>query len=180
MPRDVHHRVSSIPHPPRLINNSRESYRFPFDGLLPAEARQDEVFERVAAPVLLSALDGYNGTVFAFGQTGSGKTFTICGGTERYADRGLIPRAISALFAEAARRTDHTYVLHISYMEVYCETGFDLLEPNREVKALEDLPKVETSGVTLVAEWQQPCQFKASFGATWWEPARLPVCLPVG
>ncbi|EFN54139.1 hypothetical protein CHLNCDRAFT_135529 [Chlorella variabilis] len=125
-----------------LINNSRESYRFPFDGLLPAEARQDEVFERVAAPVLLSALDGYNGTVFAFGQTGSGKTFTICGGTERYADRGLIPRAISALFAEAARRTDHTYVLHISYMEVYCETGFDLLEPNREVKALEDLPKL--------------------------------------
>jgi kinesin family protein 6/9 len=96
----------------------------------------------VALPVLHSALDGYNGTVFAFGQTGSGKTFTISGGTERYADRGLIPRALSTLFSEAARRTDHSWVVHVSYMEIYCESGFDLLEPNREVQALEDLPKV--------------------------------------
>ena len=125
-----------------MINNSRESYRFPFDGLLPPEARQEEVFERVALPVLRAALDGYNGTVFAFGQTGSGTTFTITGGAERYADRGLIPRAISALFAEAAKRTGHTYTMHISYMEIYNETGYDLLEPTREVQALEDLPKV--------------------------------------
>ncbi|CAF5145532.1 unnamed protein product, partial [Rotaria socialis] len=36
---------------------------------------------------------GYNGTIFAYGQTGSGKTFTITGGPERYADRGIIPRS---------------------------------------------------------------------------------------
>ncbi|KAL4458604.1 hypothetical protein ABPG75_013469 [Micractinium tetrahymenae] len=125
-----------------LINNSRESYRFAFDGLLPPDAQQEEVFERVALPVLRSALDGYNGTVFAFGQTGSGKTFTITGGAERYADRGLIPRALSALFAEAAKRSNHTYTVHISYMEIYNEMGFDLLSPDREVQALEDLPKV--------------------------------------
>lgn len=70
----------------------------------------------MALPVLRSALDGYNGTVFAFGQTGSGKTFTITGGAEHYADRGLIPRALSALFAEAAKRGDHTYTVRISYM----------------------------------------------------------------
>lgn len=99
-----------------LINNSRELYRFPFDGLLPPDAGQAEVFDRVAAPVLRAALDGYNGTVFAFGQTGSGKTFTITGGPERYADRGLIPRAVSALFAEAAARGGYTYTLHVSYM----------------------------------------------------------------
>ncbi|PRW60177.1 kinesinlike KIF6 [Chlorella sorokiniana] len=125
-----------------LINNSRETYRFPFDGLLPPDAGQGEVFDRVALPVLRAALDGYNGTVFAFGQTGSGKTFTITGGTERYADRGLIPRAISALFAEAAARPGHTYAVHISYLEIYNESGFDLLEPGREVRALEDLPRV--------------------------------------
>ncbi|KAL4859263.1 Kinesin-like protein KIF6 [Chlorella vulgaris] len=134
-----------------LINNSRESYRFAFDGLLPPAAGQAEVFERVALPVLHSALDGYNGTVFAFGQTGSGKTFTISGGTERYADRGLIPRALSTLFSEAARRTDHTWVVHVSYMEIYCESGFDLLEPNREVQALEDLPK----DASRAANWRQ-------------------------
>lgn len=100
----------------RLINNSRENFRFPFDGLLPPDAEQAEVFDRVALPVLRAALDGYNGTVFAFGQTGSGKTFTITGGAERYADRGLIPRALAALFTEAAARPDHTFSVHVSYM----------------------------------------------------------------
>lgn len=107
----------ALAHPHRrLINNSRELYRFPFDGLLQPAADQAEVFDRVAAPVLRAALDGYNGTVFAFGQTGSGKTFTITGGPEHYADRGLIPRAVSALFAEAAARGGYTYTLHVSYM----------------------------------------------------------------
>lgn len=31
-------------------------------------------------------------------QTGSGKTFTITGGAERYADRGIIPRSLSYIF----------------------------------------------------------------------------------
>lgn len=44
------------------------------------------------------------------------QTFTITGGTERYADRGLIPRAISALFAEAAQRTDTSFAVHVSYL----------------------------------------------------------------
>lgn len=78
----------------------------------------------------------------ADGQTGSGKTFTVSGGTERYADRGLIPRALSALFAEAAKRSDCAISLHISYLEIYCEAGYDLLQPGREVQALEDLPRV--------------------------------------
>ena len=67
------------------------------------------MFERVASDVVLGALDGVNGTVFAYGQTGSGKTFTVTGGAARYADRGIIPRAIALVFAELRRRSDHTY-----------------------------------------------------------------------
>ena len=39
---------------------------------------------------------------------------------------------------------DHLLPLqvHISYLEIYNETGYDLLDPNREVEMLEDLPKV--------------------------------------
>lgn len=51
----------------------------------------------------------YNATLFAYGQTGSGKTFTITGGAERYADRGVIPRALSAMYAEIAQRADFEY-----------------------------------------------------------------------
>ena len=31
-------------------------------------------------------------------QTGSGKTYTITGGAEKYADRGIIPRILSYVF----------------------------------------------------------------------------------
>ena len=49
-------------------------------------------------PVIKDALNGVNGTIFAYGQTGSGKTYTITGGSEKYVDRGLIPRTISEIF----------------------------------------------------------------------------------
>lgn len=61
----------------------------------PLDAAQ--VFERVARPVVMGAMEGYNGTIFAYGQTGSGKTFTITGGPERYVDRGIIPRCVPCM-----------------------------------------------------------------------------------
>ena len=39
-----------------------------------------QVFDRLAAELLLGTLEGVNATIFAYGQTGSGKTFTITGG----------------------------------------------------------------------------------------------------
>ena len=94
----------------------------------PLNAKQDEVFERVGRRAVVGALDGYNGTVFAYGQTGSGKTFTISGGAGAYSDRGLVPRAISALFREAQARSATTAVrVRISYLEIYTEVGYDLL-----------------------------------------------------
>lgn len=38
-----------------------------------------KVYETVAQKVVLSALEGFNATIFAYGQTGSGKTFTMIG-----------------------------------------------------------------------------------------------------
>jgi kinesin family member 6/9 len=88
-------------------------------------------------------LDGFNGTIFAYGQTGSGKTFTITGGAERYADRGIIPRAISYIFGESKKKTDCNYRVSISYLEIYNEHGYDLLDENHATKELVDLPKVQ-------------------------------------
>ena len=72
---------------------------------------------------VLGAMGGFNSTVFAYGQTGSGKTFTITGGTERYKDRGIIPRALSTLYAEVAKNSEFSFTLHISYLEIYNEAG---------------------------------------------------------
>ena len=59
-------------------------------------------------------------------------------------DRGIIPRSISAIFEAVSKRSDYQFQVHISYLEIYNETGYDLLDPDREIKALEDLPKVRT------------------------------------
>ena len=97
---------------------------------------------------------------------GSGKTFTVTGGPERYSDRGLTPRAISLVFSQVASRCDCSYSVrnparcppsaphragssrqiaaqvHVTYMEIYNEVGYDLLAPAGEVRELEDLPHV--------------------------------------
>lgn len=79
----------------------------------------------MAKDVVVSALDGINGTVFAYGSTGSGKTFTITGGVSKYADRGLIPRAMNLAFTSMAQNPDCTYEvglveLHISFSGHCC------------------------------------------------------------
>ena len=81
----------------------------------------------------------------------SGKTFTITGGPERYADRGVIPRAISMLFQSLQNIKNVTFSCYVSYFELYNESGYDLLahadhqtDHNDDIKIskLDDLPKV--------------------------------------
>lgn len=80
-----------------------------------------------AQDIVYSALDGYNGTILAYGQTGSGKTYTITGG-EHYADRGIIPRVLSTIFEEFEQRASVRYSCYISYLEIYNENVYDLLD----------------------------------------------------
>ena len=105
--------------------------------------QQERIFNTVAEDVVDKCFDGYNGTIFAYGQTGSGKTFTITGGAERYADRGIIPRPLSHIFSTIGRSTQSSHKVWISYMELYQEKGYDLLDENHASKSLYDLPKVE-------------------------------------
>ena len=104
--------------------------------------RQESVFEKIAKDVVESCFEGYNGTIFAYGQTSSGKTFTITGGAERYADRGIIPRALSYIFGAINKNTTHQYSVNVSYLEVYNDNGYDLLDENHTSKNLFDLTKV--------------------------------------
>ena len=124
------------------VNNSKTSYNFKFNSVLDMPVKQGAVFDRVGREAVSSVLDGVNSTIFAYGQTGSGKTFTITGGVDSYEQRGLIPRAISMIFQEFDNRSDYQFTCHISYLEIYNEAGFDLLDPSHETKALEDLPRV--------------------------------------
>ncbi|KAM4787200.1 kinesin-like protein KIF6 isoform 5-T6 [Cyanocitta cristata] len=125
-----------------FINNKRESYKFKFQKIFGQEAKQDVIFDSIAKPVAECVLAGYNGTIFAYGQTGSGKTFTITGGAERYSDRGIIPRTLSYIFDTLQKDSSKVYTTHVSYLEIYNECGYDLLDPRHEASKMEDLPKV--------------------------------------
>ncbi|XP_028251452.1 kinesin-like protein KIF6 [Parambassis ranga] len=125
-----------------FVNNKRERYKFRFQKVFDQAVKQEDIFENIAKPVADSVLDGYNGTIFAYGQTGSGKTFTITGGPERYSDRGIIPRTLSYLYERFSQDSSTVYTTHISYLEIYNEMGYDLLDSQHEASRLEDLPKV--------------------------------------
>ncbi|CAM9988383.1 unnamed protein product, partial [Phaeothamnion confervicola] len=128
----------------QYVNNTRSQHDFKFDGVLGGGAtQQEDVFNRIGRDAVLNVLQGYNSTIFAYGQTGSGKTFTITGGAERYVDRGIIPRSLSLLFEEFKKQgVGAQYTCHVSYLEIYNEQGYDLLDPSHDTQRIEDLPKV--------------------------------------
>ena len=81
--------------------------------------------------------EGYNVTVLAYGQTGSGKTHSM--GTAYRKDaqpelEGVIPRAVRDIFQEVGVMEDTSYILRVSFVELYNEQLFDLLsvKPRRE------------------------------------------------
>lgn len=56
---------------------STDAYKFNADLLVGPGQTTGDLFEPCIKPVVHAAMDGFNGTVFAFGQTGSGKTHTV-------------------------------------------------------------------------------------------------------
>ena len=64
----------------------------------------------------------------------------------RYDERGLIPRAIQALFSAFRARSDMAYTARVSYLEIYNDSGRDLLgESMRSIGGEEELPKVSVA-----------------------------------
>ncbi|KAF9563739.1 kinesin-domain-containing protein [Agrocybe pediades] len=99
--------------------------RFMFDRVFGHEARQQDVYEATAQPLLKGLLDGYNATVFAYGATGCGKTHTISG-TE--ADPGIIYLTMADLFQRIDDRSDEYNVeVMVTFLEIYNEEIRDLL-----------------------------------------------------
>ncbi|XP_048366026.1 centromere-associated protein E isoform X4 [Sphaerodactylus townsendi] len=100
---------------------------FTFDRVFHAEESTSTVYKEVADPIIKSAVQGYNGTIFAYGQTASGKTYTMLG-TE--SSPGILPMAIEDVFKTICSIPDREFLLRISYMEIHNETIKDLLCSN--------------------------------------------------
>jgi hypothetical protein len=64
-------------------------------------------------------------------RTGAGKTYTMSGNTACYEQRGLIPRVLAALLSSLRTAPGVTsWSLSLSYLEVYNDVLYDLLDIN--------------------------------------------------
>jgi len=108
-------------------------YDHVFSGLLGNEV----VYETVGSKIVQRALDGINGTIFAYGVTSSGKTHTMMGQDQ---SPGMIPQAIAEIFdliKKLSKRKE--FVLKLTMIEIYNEVVNDLLDPaNTNLRLRED------------------------------------------
>ena len=58
----------------------------------------EQIFESEGKKLVMSALEGYNVTIFTYGQTSSGKTYTMRGLDQQ--NPGIIPLALKEVFGE--------------------------------------------------------------------------------
>ncbi|KAJ1399539.1 P-loop containing nucleoside triphosphate hydrolase [Sesbania bispinosa] len=115
------------------LSNSKKD--FEFDRVYGPHVGQAELFSDVQ-PMVQSALDGYNVSLFAYGQTHSGKTHTMEGSSY---DRGLYARCFEELFdlANSDTTASSQYKFCITVFELYNEQTTDLL-----VDSGKSMPKI--------------------------------------
>ena len=83
-----------------------------------------QVYDFSAKRLVRRVMEGYHGTVFAYGMTGTGKTFSMQGTTSQ---PGVIPLAITDIFAFIRETPHREFLLRVSYLEIYNERIHDLL-----------------------------------------------------
>ncbi|KAJ3272312.1 Chromosome-associated kinesin kif4a [Terramyces sp. JEL0728] len=111
------------------------THSFQFNHCFGISSTQEEISE-IVTPYLDKFIEGFNCTVLAYGQTGSGKTHTMGTTAKIENDSGIIPRACEYLFTviqEKARASSaYDYDIEMSFLEIYNEEIFDLLDNNRK------------------------------------------------
>lgn len=136
--------------------NLFQLHRFTFDYVFDMDSQQHEVYEQTAKPAVMSILEGYNSTIFAYGQTGTGKTFTMEGFTFKNSDpiRGIIPRSIEEVFnyIETNSSSDTKFMVRASYLQIYNESISDLLKPEKSSLQIRE-DKKRGVYVESLSEW---------------------------
>jgi hypothetical protein len=128
-----------------LTSAGKTTQRYSMDRVFSEDTSQADVFDEIAAPLVQAACSGQNAALFAYGQTGSGKTHSMLGldvwqlfaskksemtnqqrqALERSEQRGVIPRAMQLTFQLLK---DRQHKISVSYLEIYNEKIFDLLD----------------------------------------------------
>lgn len=130
--------ISVVPGEPQVqIGSHSFTYDYVYGSTgLPCSGLYDDC----VAPLVDALFHGYNATVLAYGQTGSGKTYTM--GTNYMGEGsnvGVIPKVVESIFKRVEATKDSTeFLIRVSFIEIFKEEVFDLLDPNSPVVSKAD------------------------------------------
>ncbi|XP_073148904.1 kinesin-like protein KIN-7K, chloroplastic [Henckelia pumila] len=126
-------------------NENNESVAYAFDRVFGPTTTTRHVYDVAAQHVVSGAMDGINGTIFAYGVTSSGKTHTMHGDQR---SPGIIPLAVKDAFSIIQETPSREFLLRVSYLEIYNEVVNDLLNPaGQNLRIREDAQGTFVEGV---------------------------------
>ena len=125
--------VSQAPHTNPDMSRTMD---YTFDHSFGPNDTTQQMYENTVRDSVVSTMEGYHASVFAYGQTATGKTYTMTGsnGMKNYdpnndSAKGIIQFAIQDCFNFIYNQKSETreYLLRVSFMEIYNEVINDLL-----------------------------------------------------
>ncbi|AQK75343.1 Kinesin heavy chain-like protein [Zea mays] len=102
------------------------SVAYAYDRVFAPTTTTRHVYDVAAQHVVSGAMEGVNGTIFAYGVTSSGKTHTMHGDQR---SPGIIPLSVKDAFSIIQETPNREFLLRVSYLEIYNEVVNDLLNP---------------------------------------------------
>lgn len=130
-----------------IVKECGEVVEYEFDGVFGSGSTQLQVFAALKS-VVPRLMDGYNQTLFCYGNTGSGKTYTMVGTRDS-------PGVMYNLVVEILKHREFV----MSYMEIYNEKIYDLLEPKelmlRELNKNIVIPNLFSKRVRVLKDFEE-------------------------
>jgi len=145
----------TITQAPHTNPDAKRKHEYTFDHTFGPANTNSEMYRSTVRDTVVSSMEGYHASVFAYGQTNTGKTFTMTGagvsninhnyrksinsfGNSSDTDssmndndnsKGIIQNAIQECFDYIHNQKNETreYLLRVSFMEIYNEVINDLL-----------------------------------------------------
>ncbi|XP_066373596.1 kinesin-like protein KIN-7K, chloroplastic [Miscanthus floridulus] len=138
--------ISWYPDGDRLVRcEYNPATAYAYDRVFGPSTTTEAVYDVAARPVVKGAMEGINGTVFAYGVTSSGKTHTMHGDQNC---PGIIPLAIKDVFGMIQDSPGREFLLRVSYLEIYNEVINDLLDPTgQNLRVREDAQGTYVEGI---------------------------------
>ncbi|GFH51194.1 hypothetical protein CTEN210_07670 [Chaetoceros tenuissimus] len=148
------------------IDRNRNS-EYAFDHSFGPNHNNEDIYNSTVKDSVISAMEGYHASVFAYGQTATGKTHTMTGSTKRRGgnggdDEGIVQLAIRDCFdyIHAQKSETREYLLRVSFMEIYNEVINDLLATPEKRQPL--MNTVSTTSLHTSANGMPPTANSAS------------------